>query len=566
MRGDGDTVRALLQRGADVNAAEGDGMTALHWAASREDVTMAEMLLYAGANVHATTRLGAFTPLFLAAKTGHTAMIETLLKASADPNARTTMDTTPLMVAAASGSAPAVEALLDHGADIHAAESARGRTALMFAAAYDRADVVHVLTARGADVEKATGVTDIAAAAKAWQEADRARRKEREASARAAAIEAAKAQGKTPPPEAEPPKKSGGKNVFAKVFGWLPGVGGEEKPRARRRRIPFGELVGKSGGLTSLHLAARQGHQETVDALLAAGADINALSGGDLTSPLLIATINGHFDLASSLLERGADPNLASDAGATPLYAAINLQWAPKALYPQPTAQKQQKQSYLEFMETLLKAGADPNVRLKRKIWYSGYNFDLSGVNETGATPFWRAAYGTDVDAMRLLVAYGADPSLPTLKPEVDPSGGIGPREKKDVSGLPKVPVGGPAVPPLLAAAGVGYGEGFAANSHRHHPAGFLAAVKYLVEEIGADVNARDHQGYNALHHAAARGDTEMILYLAEKGCDVEAVSREGQTTADMANGPVQRVQPFPEALALLEKLGSKNNHHCVSC
>ena len=57
-----------------------------------------------------------------------------------------------------------------------------------------------------------------------------------------------------------------------------------------------------------------------------------------------------------------------------------------------------------------------------------------------------------------------------------------------------------------------------------------------------------------------------MILYLVSKGCDVTAVSRAGQTTADMANGPVQRVSPFPGAVALLESLGSKNNHNCVSC
>ena len=113
---------------------------------------------------------------------------------------------------------------------------------------------------------------------------------------------------------------------------------------------------------------------------------------------------------------------------------------------------------------------------------------------------------------------------------------------------------------------GVGYGEGFAANSHRFAPNGMLAAVTYLVEELHADVNARDHEGNTALHHAAARGDVEMIQYLVSKGADVMAVNREGKTTADMANGPVQRIQPWPDALALLEKLGAKNNHKCVSC
>ena len=96
MQGDGETVRALLKQGVDVNAAQGDGMTALHWAGVKADAEMAEMLLYAGANVKAATRLGGFTPLFLAAKTGDAAVVETLVKASADVNVVTTMGATPL--------------------------------------------------------------------------------------------------------------------------------------------------------------------------------------------------------------------------------------------------------------------------------------------------------------------------------------------------------------------------------------------------------------------------------------------------------------------------------------
>jgi hypothetical protein len=172
---------------------------------------------------------------------------------------------------------------------------------------------------------------------------------------------------------------------------------------------------------------------------------------------------------------------------------------------------------------------------------------------------------------MRLLMAHGADPGIATIKPagrrgRSDDSPEEEDSVKTDPSGLPPVPPGGPGVWPIHAATGVGYGEGYAANAHRHVPDGWLPAAKYLIEELGVDVNARDHNGYNALHHAAARGDNEMILYLIEKGADVTAVSRSGQTTADMANGPVQRVSPFPETVALLEKLGSKNNHKCRSC
>jgi uncharacterized protein len=290
------------------------------------------------------------------------------------------------------------------------------------------------------------------------------------------------------------------------------------------------------------------------------------VTAGDRSSPLLIATINGHFDLAKSLLDRGADPNLAAENGATPLYGALNCEWAPKSLYPQPRAHLNQTFSYLDLVTALLDKGADPNARLRKKVWYSGYSFDLSGVDEIGGTPFWRAAYASDIEAMKRLVAYGADPNIPTMKPAGRPRTGDIERDVQDVSKAPPIPVGGPGVPPLVAAAGTGYGEGFAANSHRFAPTGMLAAVTYLVEELHADVNAADHEGNTALHNAAARGDVEMILYLVSKGANVKAVNREGKTTADMANGPVQRIQPWPEALALLEKLGAKNNHKCVSC
>jgi ankyrin repeat protein len=280
-----------------------------------------------------------------------------------------------------------------------------------------------------------------------------------------------------------------------------------------------------------------------------------------------MAIINGHFDLAKVLIDRGADVKAASENGVTPLYATLNVQWAPKALYPQPRAYTQQKLSYLDLMKILIDKGADVNARLRKKVWYSGYNFDLSGVDEIGATPFWRAAYAADIDAMKLLKAHGADVAIPTMRPAGRPQTGDSDRTNiSDVSGMPPVPVGGPGVTPLQAASGVGYAEGFAANSHRYAPSGMLPAVKFLIEELGADVNARDHEGNTALHHAASRGDVEMILYLVSKGADVKAVNREGQTTADMANGPVQRTQPYPEALELLVKLGAKNNNKCVSC
>jgi ankyrin repeat protein len=547
MEGNRDAVMALLKQAADVNAAQGDGMTALHWAAMKDDAELAQTLLYAGANVRATTRIGAYTPLILAARNGSAAVMPALLKAGADVDATTSNGTTPLMFAAASGNVDAVNVLIAGGANVNAKESVRGLTPAMFAAASNRPAVLEILAKKGADLSAASKVTDLAALS---QDPDALR---------------AFTQGNPVPPGVEP-GQVGSRSGPAPRAGGASGRGRGPQTPGVDRNYQLNELVAAQGGLTPLLLAAREGHVDAVNALLAAGADINQVSAGDKTSPLLIATINGHFDLAMMLLDKGADVTAAAENNATPLYAVLNVEWAPKALYPQPRAQTNQKTTHLELMKALLDKGADANSRLNKKVWYSGYSFDLSGVDETGATPFWRAAYASDVDAMKMLVAHGADPNIRTKRIAGRPRAGDVDRDVKDVSGLPPVPVGGPGVTPLQAAAGVGYGEGFAANSHRFAPSGMLAAVKYLVEELGADVNAFDHEGNTALHHAAARGDVEMIQYLVSKGANVQAVSREGRTTADMANGPVQRTQPFPEALALLEKLGSKNNHKCVSC
>jgi ankyrin repeat protein len=526
-------VRELLKQGADVNAAQGDGMTALHWAASHGNADLARMLLLAGGNVRALTRINSYTPLFFAARQGNAEIVKALIEAGADPDAVSSTGSTPLMLAAASGSVETVGALLDAGVAIDAKEKARGQTALMFAAAFNRVDVINLLTKRGASVKVTSTVVDLY---DLTREAPAATRRGTAAGGPRPAAAAAPAPARAPQ---------------------VPGVD---------RAYNYNELIGYLGGMTPLLFAAREGHAEAAKALLDAGADVNQPRDGDRTTPLLMATLNGHFDLGKYLVERGADPNLAGENGATPLYAVLNVVYAQKSNYPQPRAFTQQKQTYLDYLTFLLDKGADPNARLSKKVWYSGYNSDLSGVDESGATPFWRAAYASDLPAMKLLASRGADPNIPTVKPAGRPRFGDQQREVVEVAGLPPVPVGGPSVTPLMAATGVGYAEGFAANSHIIHPAGWMPAVKYLVEELGADVNARDHEGNTPLHNAASRGDVEMILYLVSKGADVKAVNREGQTTADMANGPVQRTQPYPEAVELLVKLGATNNNKCVSC
>jgi ankyrin repeat protein len=548
MARDGDTVRRLLKQGADVNAAQGDGMTALHWAAMNGDAALAETLLYAGANPRATTRLGGYTALHLASQTGARAVVDTLAARGADVNARATTGATPLMLAATSGNIDALQALIDRGADVNAAESANGETALMFGAAANRADAVRLLLKHGAKADLTSTVVDLTLLTAPEDKLQQEIRDAQNAKSAKAGGDSGSAAG-----AAQTRAVSRGTPAAGTVAGVT-------------RAYTYNELIGKQGGLSALHFAARQGALQTVKALVEAGAAVNQLSPADATSPLLIAAINGHFDTAKALLDLGADPNLASEAGMAPLYAVLNVEWAPKMFYPQPRAYLQQQIGYLDLVRALLDKGADPNQRLRKKIWYTQYNFDLLRIDESGATPFWRAAYASDVEAMKLLYSYGADPSMPTTKPAGRTRIGDNERETRETSTLPPVPVGGPGIPPLLAAAGPGYGEGFAANAHRFAPGGMLAAVKFLVEELGADVNATDGEGNTAVHNAASRGDNEMINYLVSKGADVKRVNRSGQTTVDMANGPAQRTQPYPETIKLLEGMGAKNNHKCVSC
>ena len=613
-RGDVEAVRTLLRQGADVNAAQGDGMTALHWAASNGDAGLVEVLVYAGANVEATTRLGDYRPLHLASRAGHVEAIAALIETGADVGAEATTGVTPLHYASSAGRSDAVALLVARGAEVDARAGEDELTPLMWATAANRVDALRALIAAGADVSLTSRVIEIPRLAEEDRPAKQ-RRDEFLQARRAVELGVSATPAETParggpprPAAARPPEPAAAEptdstrteepaeevapppvdeveeateavqepeEAVEEPESEEPEADESEEPAeepqapAEEEELPlsYNDLVGREGGFAALHFAARAGFVEAADVLLdEGGADL--LQGtADGTSPLLMSLINGNFDMAMGFLDRGADPNQVAEDGAAPLFTVLNRRWGPKAAYPQPQMFTQQQTDYMELLEALLEAGADVNHRTGRHIWYTSFNFDMLGVQFAGATAFWRAAYATDVEAMRLLVRHGADPNIPTRKvpsrrfvfsPTSEPP--------PDKSGLPEVPVGGPAVYPIHAASGVGYGEGFAANQHSHAPDSWIPAVRYLVEELGADVNARDLNGYSAVHHAAARGDNDLIRYLVEQGADVTVVSRQGETTVDMANGPRQRVQPFPATIALLESLGAKNNDNCQSC
>jgi uncharacterized protein len=552
MQGDRDAVHSLLAQKVDVNAPQGDGTTALHWAAYKDDVEMAKMLLAAGASVKAVTRIGAITPLFMASKNGSAPMIDILLKAGADSHATDEHGTTALMTAAASGSTDAVRMLIQHGADVNAKEGTHGQTALMFAAALNRDAAIKMLLEHGADPSITTKALKLPKPGPRLDDGNPVPEAREE--------KPAVAPGK----ESETDQKAG-LDALATSLGFKSAVYTAGKPEdapadlktmvqklsakvdEMEKRLPGDKLKGEDGnngmygiirergtldmgGLTALLYAARDGHMEAAKALLEGGANINEVSASEKTSPLVMATMNGHFDLAKLFVDWGADPNLSNTQGLTALYAAVDLQWAPKGWFPAPGV-GQEKTTYLDLMRALLGTGANPNSRITKKLWFRSFG-DHSWVDTAGATAFWRAAQSSDVDAMRLLVDHGADPDIPTTH----------------------------GTTPLMAASGIGWGYHYSMNA----PDSWMEAVKYCVQH-GADVNAADDRGYTALHGAAYLGNHEMIAYLIEKGADIKAVAKDKNTVADMANGPTRFGIPHPETVAMLEKLGSANSHNCRS-
>jgi ankyrin repeat protein len=409
-------------------------------------------------------------------------------------------------MAAASGSAKAVESLLARGANANATDLTNGQTALMFAAARNSADAITVLLAHRADPNITTKVVRL----------EKVR------------VDA----------NGDPLKEDDAKPAAAADAGAAPA-----KPRGPDR--VFGATV--IGGMTALHFAAREGHGEAATALLAGGANVNLVSAGEHTSPMLEAIINAHIDLAKYFLEHGADPKLANIDGLTALYATVDMRWRHNTWYPQPTIEEE-RTNYLDFMTMLVDRGADVNARVARKLWFRKFRYGDDWVEPNGATAFWRAAQANDVAAMRLLHSRGADPTLATEF----------------------------QVTPLMVAAGVGFeyqGTNIAPDSR-------LAAVTYLVRELHAEVNAKDSKAYTALHGAAYVGENDLIKFLVASGADPKARASgrlggtqgaedvppgTGDTVADMANGPREKSLLHPETVTLLESLGSQNSHDCRS-
>ena len=283
---DAAAVRALLEQQADVNAAEVDGTTALHWAAYQGDVETARLLLAAGARTGVTNRYGV-TPLALAAERGEARIVGALLEAGADPNATLPEGETVLMAAARAGDVDTLRLLLAHGADVAARESWRGQTALMWAAAQNHARAVHTLIELGARVDERSdaGWSALLFAVRAGQ---------------AAAVDALLAAGAD--------------------------VNDTIRPRSAEAEAALGRGVGGPAGTSALVIAVTNGHFSLAKHLVERGADPNAAeqgwtalhqlsytrrpNSGKGMPPVRLLDSLDTLEFARFLLENGADPDL----------------------------------------------------------------------------------------------------------------------------------------------------------------------------------------------------------------------------------------------------------------
>ncbi|HXC60559.1 MAG TPA: ankyrin repeat domain-containing protein, partial [Steroidobacteraceae bacterium] len=307
------------------------------------DAVLVERLLAAGADVDARNDYGA-TPLSQAAVVGDVQIIRKLLQAGAKVDAPNADGQTALLVLARTSNVEAAKLLLKRGADVNAREHWREQTPLMWAAAEAQPAMVKLLVEHGAQV-----------------------------------------------------------NAHSLENNWERQVTAEPRMQAR-----------PAGGFTPLLYAARRGCLECARILVKAGADVN-LTDPEGVSPLLLATLNFSFDTASFLIDQGADVNKWDTWGRAPLYAAVDMNTLPtggRADRPSLDAT-----TGIALIEKLLKAGANPNMQLKLFPPYRSLRDDrgADALLTVGTTPLVRAAKAGDIPAIKLLLAHHANVELPTV-------------------------------------------------------------------------------------------------------------------------------------------------------
>jgi ankyrin repeat protein len=453
--------------------------------------------LRSGAGVNQPSSDGT-TPLHWAVYYGNVELVQRLLRAEADPNTRNDYGSSPLMEAATVGNLELLKLLLDAGADVESANP-EGQTALMAVARTGNVEAARLLLDKGADVN----------AAERW-------------GGQTALMWAAARKH----PEMVAFLIEQGANVDQRAIdrNWERRVTSE--PRVKEMH---------TGGFTPLLYAVRENCMGCVQRLLDAGADINK-PDPDNISPLIMALLNMRFDIARYLVERGADVNQWDYWGRTPLYMATDMNILPVSQRNDPAPVTEQTTG-LEVARMLLERGANPDYALKlapppREISYDRAT-DYPVMN-AGSTPLQRAAYGADVDMMKLLLEHGADYRLGNFL----------------------------GVTPLIALTNVG------GTRNRNKNEQTVIAGLDLLLDAGLDINSRGGNNLETPLHTAARANwLEVVKYLVERGADLHAADKNGLTPLDYATGKADTEQfgsfnmvgELPEMAALLQQYMDAN-------
>lgn len=469
------------------------------------------------------------TALMWAAYHDDVDLVRALIDAGADVSVQNEFGTSAITEAAIIGSAPIITALLSAGADPNT-ENPEGETPLMVVARAGSVEAARVLLDAGANVNA----------------------KERWGGQSAVMWAAAQSQ-----PQMIELLAARGADLDARgvVRQWDRKVITEPRPKDMNK-----------GGFTALLYAAREGCVACARELIEAGADPD-LADPERVTPLNMALLNLHYDFAAYMIEAGADVDKWDLFGRTPLYMAADTHTLPVmgngAMVVIPS---EDEHTALDVARLLLEAGADPNIRLKRRPPYRNVPQDRGGdsILSQGATPLLRAARAGDAELVALLLEHGALVDLPSKE----------------------------GVTPLMAAAGVEYGLRVTRGRNRTEE-GVLATLQLLVD-AGANVNARmvqeprqqvfvnasqRAQGFTysgrgrqvpsphavphhtAMHGAAMRGLDSIIEFLAANGAELEPLDANGRTPLDLAMGKYsedflrQSAEPLVETAALLERL-----------
>ncbi|MEE2638625.1 MAG: ankyrin repeat domain-containing protein [Acidobacteriota bacterium] len=351
--GDALAVGELLEHDADVNARQGDGATALHWAAHRNDLEIADLLIGAGAAVNTMNDLGV-TPLWVAATTGSAPMVGKLLQAGGDPDLAPTTGGTPLMIASRQGNVASVQSLLAHDADANATEGAQEQTALMWAVAQGHPAVVQVLLAAGADLDART-----------------------KSSRRHVLLCCQKSLGRT---EGAVWVEQGGFTPL--MFAARHGAASSAKHLlAAGARVDDTAVV----GTTSLVVAAQHGYRAVAAVLLENGA--NPDSDGAGYAALHWAALRGDSEMVGTLLAHGANPDVQLTKGSTLKHDRRAFAFD-KFLIGATPFSLAARRSDVGIMRLLAAGGADTSLSLK-----------------DGRTPVMVAAAGKNTGLRRLRLA-----------------------------------------------------------------------------------------------------------------------------------------------------------------